>query len=73
MADNQARETAIIPFGEVLALVLHGSSAHTLRYGPQHLLHHGQMLQVLMRLEQSIACKDCPSLAQDRRVMLFSS
>lgn len=34
-----------------------GGLGHALRDGPQHCLHHGQVLHVFMCLEQSITCK----------------
>lgn len=41
----------IVPLGEVLALVLHGSCTDALRNGTQYLLHHCKVLQILVCLK----------------------
>ena len=58
---SQLALTGKAPGGEVFGSGLAGVLDDVLGHGPQHCLHHGQVLQVLMRLEQRIACMTRPS------------
>lgn len=58
VTDHSVLRLKHLPLGEILVLDFHCCCcAYALWDGAEHLLHHRQVLQVLVRLEQSTACR----------------